>query len=134
LDSTSEGRWADRAYINAVEVINHLPKDILLNMAYYESSFRTCPTSPAGAVGLFQFMPDTAAAMGLDDPCDPEEATKAAGKYLRRLLDTKGIDGDIVKAVAAYNWGVSNVIKRGLQEAPKETKDYVFNILGISLP
>ena len=89
-------------------------------------------TSPKGAAGPFQFMPDTAARYGLkpDDRFNYEKAAVAAEQLMRDLLKRYG--GDVDKALAGYNWGTKGLDadlkengKDWLKHAPKETQDYI---------
>lgn len=93
-----------------------------------ESAFNPRAKSPAGAMGLGQLMPGTANDLGVSDPFDPEQNLKASAKYMRQLNDTFG--GDKQKSLAAYNWGMGNVQKKGLASAPPETQNYLKKILG----
>ena len=54
---------------------------------------------------------------------DPVLAIPGAARYLRWLINK--FDGNIEKAVAAYNWGIGNVQRKGLEKAPAETVAYV---------
>lgn len=85
--------------------------------------------SPRGAIGMMQFMPDTAKRFGID-PRDPAQSAIGAAAYMRAHLDM--FDGDYDKAVAAYNWGEGAVQKavakwgdKWLDHAPEETRKYV---------
>lgn len=78
--------------------------------------------SKKGALGHFQFMPDTAKQYGVD-PADLVSSAKGAAKYLATLRDQFG--GDVRMALAAYNWGQGNLTRKGMENAPAETKDYV---------
>jgi hypothetical protein len=84
--------------------------------------------SPKGALGPFQFLPRTAKEYGLKDPNNLSQAANAASRKLQHLL--KYYHGNIVKAVAAYNWGEGNLDMFGLDSAPKETQNYIHKILG----
>ncbi len=76
---------------------------ILRAVCFAESRYRHNAISPKGALGLMQFMPDTAARYGLKNPFDPRAAIDAGARYLRDLLWRFG--GRIDLAVAAYNAG-----------------------------
>lgn len=107
-------------------------------LAEAESSLNPTARSPVGAKGLFQFMPDTAKAMGLstflpDDRTDPEKSAHAAARYLRTL---HGKFGNWALALAAYNAGEGRVsrtlAKHGAksftaiaESLPAETRMYV---------
>jgi soluble lytic murein transglycosylase-like protein len=95
-----------------------------------EGSMDQCRTSPAGAVGVAQFMPGTARRFSLEDRCDPVASLDAWGQYMSYLLGM--FRGRYDLALAGYNWGENRAaLKRGdLTTAPKQTKDYVRLILG----
>lgn len=76
---------------------------VLEMICFVESRFRPEVISPKGARGLMQFMPETAARYGLQNPHDPKAAIDAAAHYLRDLLEKFG--GRVELAVAAYNAG-----------------------------
>src|ERR1051326_3154612 len=76
---------------------------ILRVLCYLESRFRLTAISPKGARGPMQFMPETAARYGLNNPHDPKAAIDAAARYFRDLL--RKFDGRIDLAFAAYNAG-----------------------------
>jgi soluble lytic murein transglycosylase-like protein len=80
---------------------------ILRTVCFIESRFRLDAVSPKGARGLMQFMPETAAAYGLQNPHDPKTAIAAAAHYLRDLL--KKFGGRVDLALAAYNTGEGTV-------------------------
>lgn len=112
--------------IRAAESANALPRNLLARLLWQESRYRPRAVSPAGAQGIAQFMPETAREFGID-PLDPAQAIPAAGRYLRQLHNRFG---DWTAALAAYNWGMGNVARKGLARAPAETRRYYTDILG----
>ena len=107
-----------------------LPAGLLDRVAMTESSGNQFAVSSRGAEGLFQFMPKTAAAFGLhgNDVFDPAKSSAAAARYLHQLLTQFG--GNVGMALAAYNWGPGNLMKKGIANAPMETQRYVQKITG----
>lgn len=111
--------------------------NLLYKLLYAESHFRDDiitgkVRSSTGALGIAQFMPATAVEeLGSESAAlDPNKAIPGAARYLAKLIKSTGsIDG----GVAAYNWGVGNVKKKGLANAPKETVNYVASITGTNL-
>ncbi len=104
-----------------------------------ESHFDPHAVSPAGAVGIAQFLPQTAEKLGVN-PTDPASALAGAARYMAELLRT--YDGDEAKALAAYNAGPGTVafaVRAGgahwQQYLPAETQRYLAAILpGMSPP
>jgi soluble lytic murein transglycosylase-like protein len=84
--------------------------------------------SPAGAQGIAQFMPQTAAALGLDDPFDAERAIDAQAHLMRDLLRRFA---SVPLALAAYNAGPAPVAACGCIPPYPETRGYVARILGL---
>ena len=89
-----------------------------------ESDFNPQVVSKAGAMGLMQLMPGTARDMGVEDPFDPAQNIEGGTKYLAAMIER--FDGDLDKALAAYNWGPSNVERGG--RYPAETRRYLKKI------
>ena len=97
-------------------------------IAEVESGGDQSAVSPAGAVGVMQLMPETAAGLGVN-PYDMKSNVEGGTKYLREMLDT--FDGDVKKAVAAYNAG-PNAVKAYSGVPPyAETQNYVTSVLDI---
>jgi hypothetical protein len=101
---------------------------LLAAQLYVESHFNPFARSSAGAQGIAQFMPGTAAAYGLDDPFDAEHAIDAQAHLMRDLLRSFG---SVPLALAAYNAGSARVQACGCIPAIPETQAYVANILGL---
>ena len=101
---------------------------LLAAQLYAESNFNPFAVSRAGAQGIAQFMPGTAAAMGLSDPFDAERAIDAQAHLMRDLLRRFPA---VPLALAAYNAGPSPVAACGCVPANGETPGYVARILGL---
>jgi hypothetical protein len=108
---------------------SNLPTDFFARLIWKESRLQPDAVSPAGAEGIAQFMPQTAALRGLANPFDPAEAIAASAHYLR---DLAGQFGNLGLAAAAYNAGEAGVSKwlAGTGSLPAETEDYVFFVTG----
>ncbi len=106
--------------------------DIGYRQMMAESAGKADAVSPKGAQGLMQFMPKTAQAYGLQNPNDPSASIDAWGRMMADLHKQTG--GNPAHVLAAYNWGIGNLTKQGLQNAPAETRDYIQKILGGMTP
>lgn len=95
-------------------------------VAWRESDFDTAALSPKGARGVMQLMPDTARALNADARI-PSANIDAGVAYLALLL--RHYDGDIIKALAAYNAGPRAVDHYGGMPPYRETRAYVDAIL-----
>ncbi|HEX8336459.1 MAG TPA: lytic transglycosylase domain-containing protein [Pyrinomonadaceae bacterium] len=92
-----------------------------------ESGFRAGVTSHAGAMGLMQLMPGTAARYGVTNPYDPAQSIMGGTRYLANLLRLFG--GRVDLALAGYNAGEGAVMKYGRRIPPyAETQNYVRTI------
>jgi hypothetical protein len=117
-----------RALRQAAET-SGIPVPFFARLLWQESRFRSNEVSPAGAQGVAQFMPETAAEVGLDDPFDAMKALPASARFLRKLRDDFG---NLGLAAAAYNAGPGRIQKWLARESelPRETRDYVRIITG----
>jgi soluble lytic murein transglycosylase-like protein len=105
-----------------------LPSDFVLAMARAESGLASHRISRAGAMGVMQLMPATAAGYGAADPFDPVQNVDAATRYLAWLW--RRYRGDRVRVAAAYNAGPGVVARAGPLRLPGETRDYVLKVAG----
>jgi soluble lytic murein transglycosylase-like protein len=101
--------------------------NLVREVARQESGFRPCAVSPKGAEGLMQLMPATQAQFQVTDPFDAKQSLDAGSKLLKQLLDR--YEGDLSKALSAYNAGAGRVDRAGGVPDIPETKNYVFSIL-----
>nr|BBH89440.1 hypothetical protein KTC_41910 [Thermosporothrix sp. COM3] len=111
-----------------------IPEEYFVKQIDAETGFNPNAMSPVGAMGIAQFMPDTAASLGID-PWNPEQALYAAARMMSSLYKTYG---DYAKALAAYNYGsgnlqtVLNACGSGWMGClPGETRAYIYKIMGI---
>ncbi|HET7803658.1 MAG TPA: lytic transglycosylase domain-containing protein [Pseudolabrys sp.] len=108
---------------------NDLPLPFFIRLLFQESGFRPDVVSRAGAQGIAQFMPETAATVGLNNPFDPIQAVAASARLLGDLMRRFG---NLGLAAAAYNAGPRRIQdwlhKKG--KLPEETQHYVKTITG----
>ena len=103
-----------------------IPVELVHSVAKAESGLRQDAISSKGAIGIMQLMPGTASDLGAD-PRDAKQNTEAGAKYLADLL-TK-YDGDVAKALAAYNAGPGAVDKYKGVPPYRETRSYVNRVI-----
>ena len=96
---------------------------LLAGLVKQESGFNPNAGSPAGARGLTQLMPGTAAGLGVTNVLDPAQSLDGGAKYLKAQLDAFG--GDVARALAAYNAGPGAVQRYGGVPPYAETQNYV---------
>lgn len=120
---TDQG-WSG-AYAKALVEIakaNDISPYLLEAVVWQESRWNPSARSRAGAIGLAQLMPGTARDLGVD-PRDPIQNLSGGARYLRQQLNR--FNGDVEKALAAYNAGPGRVMAaRGIPSIP-ETQAYV---------
>lgn len=97
-------------------------------VAEVESGFNPSAVSSAGAVGIMQLMPDTAASLGVN-PYDVQQNIEGGTQYLRQMMDA--FPGDLRRAVAAYNAGPQAVREYGGVPPYGETQAYVDSVLDL---
>jgi soluble lytic murein transglycosylase-like protein len=128
------GTWADRLPVTGQRwagAIEQAARDagidpaLLAALVRHESNFDPDVRSHAGAIGLAQLMPGTAAALGVD-PTDPVQNLRGGARYLREQLDRFGTPE---LALAAYNAGPNRVAQAGGIPRITETQTYVRRVL-----
>ncbi len=111
------------AEVTAAATKHGVDPALLAGLVKQESNFDPNAGSPAGAQGLTQLMPATAASLGVTNVHDPVQALDGGAKYLRQQLDR--FDGDVARALAAYNAGPGAVERFGGVPPYAETQEYV---------
>jgi soluble lytic murein transglycosylase-like protein len=101
--------------------------DLVKAVIQNESAYDPDAVSSAGAQGLMQLMPATAANLGVENPMDPAENIEGGVKLLRELLNQFG--GNLTNVVAAYNAGAGAVQQYGGVPPYQETQTYVNRVL-----
>ena len=114
--------------ITAAARRNGIDPALLKGLIKQESGFDPSAGSAAGAQGLTQLMPGTAAALGVSNPMDPAQSIEGGAKYLAQQL--KAFNGDASLALAAYNAGPGAVQRAGGIPPYAETQNYVHKVLG----
>jgi soluble lytic murein transglycosylase-like protein len=107
---------------------NGVEPALLHGLIQQESGFDASAQSSAGASGLTQLMPGTAASMGVANPLDPAESIEGGARYLGQLLEQ--FSGNTTEALAAYNAGPGAVEQYGGVPPYAETQSYVSKVLG----
>jgi hypothetical protein len=111
---------------------NGLPEEFFTRLIWQESRFDPAARSSAGAQGIAQFMPQTAAMRGLANAFEPLEALRESASYLSELRTT--FRGNLGLAAAAYNAGPGQVEAwlAGRRALPAETQAYVLIVTGFT--
>ena len=116
-----------RALAAAAARRHGLAPELVAAVAAVESAFDPAAVSPKGAQGLMQLMPATAASLGVADAFDPAANLDGGSRHLRALLQR--YDGNLEKALAAYNAGEGAVQRHGGVPPYRETREYVKRVL-----
>lgn len=127
---TISASYSELAQADAVEA--GIPPNLFVRQINQESGFDPNAASPAGAEGIAQFMPGTAAGLGIN-PWDPVQSLRGAAQLMARYYYHYG---DYRKALAAYNGGTGNLAvamqncgENWLACEPAETQRYVHIIM-----
>jgi soluble lytic murein transglycosylase-like protein len=125
-ESTPPASRDPKAMVREAARRSGLPPEFVESVALVESGFRPDAVSPKGALGVMQLMPETAKTLGAD-PRDPAQNIDAGTRLLRDLLVK--YDGDVVKALAAYNAGEGAVDRYQGLPPYNETRWYVKRVI-----
>ncbi|HEY2217527.1 MAG TPA: lytic transglycosylase domain-containing protein [Solirubrobacteraceae bacterium] len=126
--TTATGRAPYDNLIEAAATRNGVDPAVLHGLIQQESGFDPNSQSSAGAVGLTQLMPSTAASLGVSDPRNPAQSIEGGARYLAQMMQKFG--GNVSDALAAYNAGPGAVQKYGGVPPYAETQQYVSKVLG----
>lgn len=120
------------AYFEEAANTYNVPVALLLAMGQVESGFNPNVVSSAGAIGIMQLMPGTAASLGVDDPYDPRQNIMGGAKYVSQLIDQfQDFPNALELVIAGYNAGPQAVVNAGYQvPAYKETLNHVQKVMG----
>jgi soluble lytic murein transglycosylase-like protein len=129
-DTALQGAGIPAAYAAKVHELAarfDLSPALIEALVWQESRWQASAVSPVGARGLAQLMPGTARELGVDSS-DPFANLEGGARYLRQQLDR--FDGDLERALAAYNAGPGRVISANGIPRIRETQLYVTAIMG----
>ena len=124
----SAGSGEYESLIDQAAARNGVDPAVLHGLIQQESGFDPSATSSAGASGLTQLMPGTAASLGVANPLNPAESIEGGARYLGQL--TAEFGGNTEEALAAYNAGPGAVEQYGGVPPYAETQSYVTKVLG----
>lgn len=110
----------------------NVPVALLIAMGKVESNFNPNTVSGAGAIGIMQLMPGTAASLGVTNPYDPRQNIMGGAKYVAELMGMfQGHSNALELVIAGYNAGPQAVINAGYQIPPyTETQNHVKKVMG----
>ena len=127
LSTESSKAGTEELLLSASEKYNVDPR-LSKAVAIVESNMNQNDISDAGAIGVMQLMPETARSLGVD-PYDEEQNIDGGVRFLGQMLKT--FNGDVRKAVAAYNAGPGAVKKYGGIPPYRETQAYVGRVMDL---
>ncbi len=113
--------------VSAASDKHNIDADLINSVIHAESGFNPKARSVKGAQGLMQLMPETATQLGVTDAYNPTANVNGGTQYLRELLEK--YNGDLIKALAAYNAGPGRVQQYNGVPPYRETRAYVARIV-----
>ncbi len=113
--------------VEAASDRHRIDPDLIRSVIHAESGYNSRAVSRKGAQGLMQLMPDTATRLGVKDAFNPEHNVDGGTRYLRDLL--LHYNGDLVRALAAYNAGPERVARYKGVPPYRETRAYVARVI-----
>lgn len=122
----SWGKVAARDWADHWADFYELPRELVYAVIEAESAWDPFAVSKAGAAGLMQLMPDTAAMFGVRNRFDIAENTRGGVAYLAWLKERCGSDWRLI--IASYNAGHARVLRRGLDYSSPEVHAYVSRV------
>ena len=119
------------AYFEEAANTYNVPVALLLAMGQVESGFDPNVVSGAGAIGIMQLMPGTAASLGVENPYDPRQNIMGGAKYVAQLIEQfRDFPNALELVIAGYNAGPQAVVNAGYQvPAYTETQNHVRKVM-----
>ncbi len=125
-------RWSRFAWDGVISIVGRtyaVSPGLLKAVIHAESGFNPRAISSKGARGLMQLMPETAQALGVDDPFNPWQNIEAGTRYLSSMIQRFG--GDLSLGLAAYHAGERAVRRYNGIPPYEETRNYVKKVLSL---
>jgi soluble lytic murein transglycosylase-like protein len=121
--ATPANGLAFEATFKQAEKNNNLPLGLLSRMAYQESRYNPNAKGASGEIGIMQIIPRFHPGV---DPTNPVASIEYVGRLMRQYYNKLG---SWQAAIAAYNWGITNVLRYGWRAAPVSTQQYIAGVL-----
>ena len=125
--SGTAGYYPYRDVVHRACLIYEVDEALVRAVIEVESDYNRYAVSYAGARGLMQLMPQTISHLGVKNPWDPEQNVQAGTRYLKNFLIK--FPGNVEMALAAYNAGLTNVLRYGAVPPFPQTENYVRKVM-----